>query len=552
MSRFISLTKVFIKTNLGIYNKEDKKKAIVLVILLVLGFMPLLKSLSTSTSNIYDILKQINEESIILYMGIAATSLAIFIFAIFHVMNTFYFSMDIENLISLPLRSYEIIGSKLVLIIIYEYITEIIFLLPVLIQYGIKINAGLVYYIYGAIIFLINPIVPTILCTILIMVIMRFSNLGKNKDRFKMISGVVALSIGIGINLFIQSITSRNQSKDQIENMIMTIKGKYVGVLSKIFPTTKSGVYSLIEHNNFKGFIYICLFLIITLLFLVAFIYIGEKLYLKGVVGISETTSTRKAIEDADLHRYTKKRSVITSYVLKEIKVLLRTPIYFMNCILMNFLWPVFFIAPIAMQGELTEITQEVNAILQDIDGIKFVVIIAFSVVLFITATNGIAASSISREGQNLYFNKFVPLDAKNMFIAKILTAVIIEFVSIFFILLIISLIIKVPLIVIISIVIITIPAMFFSSLMGLIIDLYYPKLNWDNEQKAVKQNFNIIGNMALNTILAVITATLFIKLNLNLITTILLIIAIYTLINILMYIFLKNKGVAIFNNIEN
>ncbi|WP_270474918.1 putative ABC transporter permease subunit [Clostridium cochlearium] len=552
MSRFISLTKVFIKTNLGIYNKEDKKKAIVLVILLALGFMPLLKSLSASTSNIYDILKQINEESIILYMGIAATSLAIFIFAIFHVMNTFYFSMDIENLIPLPLRSYEIIGSKLILIIIYEYITEIIFLLPVLIQYGIKINAGLVYYIYGAIIFLINPIVPTILCTILIMVIMRFSNLGKNKDRFKMISGVVALSIGIGINLFIQSITSRNQSKDQIENMIMTIKGKYVGVLSKIFPTTKSGVYSLIEHNNFKGFIYICLFLIITLLFLVAFIYIGEKLYLKGVVGISETTSTRKAIEDADLHRYTKKRSVITSYVLKEIKVLLRTPIYFMNCILMNFLWPVFFIAPIAMQGELSEITYEVNAILQDIDGIKFVVIIAFSVVLFITATNGIAASSISREGQNLYFNKFVPLDVKNMFMAKIVTAVIIEFVSISFILLIISLIIKVPLIVIISILIITIPAMFFSSLMGLIIDLYYPKLNWDNEQKAVKQNFNIIGNMALNTILAVITATLFIKLNLNLITTILLIVAIYTLINILMYIFLKNKGVAIFNNIEN
>jgi len=101
--------------------------------------MPLLKSLSASTSNIYDILKQINEESIILYMGIAATSLAIFIFAIFHVMNTFYFSMDIENLIPLPLRSYEIIGSKLILIIIYEYITEIIFLLPVLIQYGIKI-----------------------------------------------------------------------------------------------------------------------------------------------------------------------------------------------------------------------------------------------------------------------------------------------------------------------------------------------------------------------------------------------------------------------------
>ncbi|RXI41109.1 hypothetical protein DP129_02950 [Clostridium tetani] len=547
MSRFISLTKVFIKTNLG----EDKKKAITLVILLAIGFAPLLKSFAMATSAAYDILKEINEESILLYTGLSATSLAIFIFAIFHVMNTFYFSMDIESLLPLPLRSYEIMGSKLILIVIYEYVTEIIFLLPILIQYGMKINAGVSYYIYGTIIFLVNPIVPTILCTILIMIIMRFSNLGKNKDRFKMISGVIALGIGIGINLLIQGTFSKDQSKDQIQNIIMGIKNKYVGVLSKIFPTTKSGVYSLVEHNNIKGFINICLFLIITLLFLVMFVYIAEKLYLKGVVGISETTSTRKVIEDNKLHKYTTKRDVVISYVLKEIKVLLRTPIYFINCILMNFLWPIFFILPIAMQKDINEITQYANAMLEDSNGMKTVVIIAFSVILFITATNGIAASSISREGKNLYFNKFVPLDIKKLFISKILTAVIIEFVSTFIILLLVNLIIKVPLIVAMNIVIIAIPAMFFSSLMGLIIDLYYPKLNWDNEQKAVKQNLNIVGNMVLNIIIAVITAITFIDLNLNLTITVLFIMAIYTLIDIFMYNFLKNKGVSMFNDIE-
>lgn len=552
MSRFISLTKIFIKTNLDIYDREDKKKAIVLVILLTIGFLPILKSFAVVTSNAYDILKQINEESILLYMGISSTSLAIFIFAIFHVMNTFYFSMDIENLLPLPLRPYEIIGSKLILIVIYEYVTEVIFLLPVLIQYGIKINAGIGFYIYGTIIFLVNPIVPTIFCTILIMIIMRFSNLGKNKDRFKMISGVIALSIGVGINLFIQSITSKDQSKDQIQNMILVAKDKYIEVLSKVFPTTRLGVHSLVEYNNFSGFIYIVLFLIITLLFLGIFVYIGEKLYLKGVVGISETISTREVMEDVDLHKYTKKRGVIISYVSKEIKVLLRTPIYFMNCILMNFLWPIFFIAPIVMRGDIGEITQVANTMLQDSNDMKMVVIIAFSVMLFITATNGIAASSISREGKNLYFNKFVPLDIKEMFISKILTAVVIEFVSILFILLLISLVLKVPLAVTLSIVIIAIPAMFFSSFMGLIIDLHYPKLNWDNEQKAVKQNFNIVGNMLFNTLVASITAILFIKLNLNLIMTILLIIIIYTLMNIAMYTFLKNKGVSIFNNIGN
>lgn len=547
MNKFISLTKVFIKTNLG----EDKKKAITLLILLIIGFAPILKMFSAATSNIYDVLKEINEESIILYMGLSATSFAIFIFGIFHVMNTFYFSMDIESLLPLPLRSYEIIGSKLILIIIYEYVTEIIFLLPILLKYGMKIKAGFGYYLYGTIIFLINPIVPTIICTILIMVIMRFSNLGKNKDRFKMISGIIALGIGIGINLLMQSTFSKDQSKDQIQNMVMGIKDKYVGILSKIFPTTKAAVYSLIEYNNVNGFINICLFLIITLLFLGIFIYVAEKLYLKGVVGISETTSTRKVIEDTKLHKYTKKRNVVTSYILKEIKILLRTPIFFMNCILMNFLWPIFFILPLAMQGNIDEMIQAANGMLQNSNDIKLIIIISFSIILFITSSNGIAASSISREGRNLYFNKFVPVDVKDIFIAKILTSVIIEFVSILSILIIIGLVIKIPLTIVMAIVIVSIPAMFFSSLTGMIIDLYYPKLNWDNEQKAVKQNFNIVGNMILNIIIAVMTAIVFINIKLNLITTIFIIIVAYSLINILIYKLLKTKGISIINDIE-
>ena len=547
MSKFISLTKVFIKTNLG----EDKKKAITLAILLIIGFAPILKLFSTATSNIYDVLKEINEESIILYTGLSATSFAIFIFGIFHVMNTFYFSMDIENLLPLPLRSYEIIGSKLILIVIYEYITEIIFLLPILLKYGMKMNAGFGYYIYGAIIFLINPIVPTIICTILIMVIMRFSNLGKNKDRFKVISGIIALGIGIGINLLIQGTFSKDQSKDQIQNMVMGIKNKYIGILSKIFPTTKAGVYSLVEYNNINGFINICLFLLITLLFLGIFIYVAEKLYLKGVVGISETISTRKVIEDTKLHKYTKKRNIVTSYILKEIKILLRTPIFFMNCILMNFLWPIFFILPLAMQGNINEMIQAANKMVQNSNDIRLIIIISFSVILFITSSNGIASSSISREGRNFYFNKFVPLDIKNVFIAKILTAVIIEFVSILSILMIIGLVIKIPLTIIMAIVIVSIPAMLFSSLTGMTIDLYYPKLNWDNEQKAVKQNFNIVGNMILNIIIAFITAIAFIEINLNLITTIFFIVAVYSLINILIYKLLKTKGTSIINDIE-
>ena len=136
------------------------------------------------------------------------------------------------------------------------------------------------------------------------------------------------------------------------------------------------------------------------------FIILGQALYFKGVMGVSETSSKRKTLSNSELIKNTTQNSSLKVYILKELKLLFRTPIYFMNCVLMNFLWPVFLLIPIFSQKSgrsqlnmLTEFLQNSKT-----SGIALGAFFAFMV--FVSCSNSIATTAISREGKNLLYIK--------------------------------------------------------------------------------------------------------------------------------------------------
>ena len=149
-------------------------------------------------SEAYDGLHAIGQEAVILGFGLSVVSIVIFFFGIFYAMGIFYFSMDVENLLPLPFKPWHIMGAKFTVVLIYEYLTEIIFFAPTLISYGIKSSGGILYYIYGVIIFLLLPIVPLVIASVINMIIMRFTNIAKNKDRFRLLGGIIAMCFGVG------------------------------------------------------------------------------------------------------------------------------------------------------------------------------------------------------------------------------------------------------------------------------------------------------------------------------------------------------------------
>ena len=554
MSKFIALTRVLLKTGTqSTGNKKNKKqiKGILLGLLLIIAFTPIAIQFGKFLSVAYDGLHAMGQEAVILGFGLSIVCVVIFFFGIFYAMGIFYFSMDVENLLPLPFKPWHIMGAKFAVVLIYEYLTELIFFLPTIIAYGIKSNGGVLYYTYGVIIFLLLPIIPLVIASVINMIIMRFTNIAKNKDRFRLIGGLIAMGFGIGINIYIQRFT-QDINQSEITKMFEQGNNSLVALATKMFPSTNIAVNSLINATNIQGIINLILFITITLASLMIFIILGQALYFKGVMGVSETASKRKTLSSHELTKNTAQTSTLKIYILKELKLLFRTPIYFMNCVLMNFLWPVFLLIPIfAQKGGRLQLNMLTEFLQNDkTTGIALGMFFAFMV--FVSCSNAISTTAISREGKNLFILKYIPMKYKDQLMAKVLSAVVLGVAGMLMVCILGLILLKLPLDLVLLMIIVGFLGIVFTSFIGIFIDLNFPKLQWDTEQKAVKQNLNVIISIIICIALGGLIVFLIIKLELAKWTVFALIVVSCTILDLLLYYLLATKGVKMLRKIES
>lgn len=554
MNKIWILTKVFIK-NSGDTVTKGKKKTLPrgLSVLLVMGIlmMSIGVPFGMFVANGYEMLETMGQTGTILGFGISIVSIAIFVFGIFYVLTTFYFSKDIEYLLPLPVKPYHILTAKFVTVIIYEYFTEIVFLLPVLVAYGIKSSGGFLYYFYSAIIFLTLPIIPLVVASAINMIIMRFTNLGKHKDALRVAGGIFAMVFAIGINMTVQRNAASVDDPQKMLSVISEGKNSLVGLSSRFFPSANFASWSLIESSSSKGIFNLVIFLGITALFIGIFMIMAEMLYFRGVVGVSESYSKNRKLDSKTLEKNIVQSSAIKTYTLKELKLLFRTPSYFLNCVLMNFIWPVFLLLPAISQPELLTALKNSRGFLNNTYALGIVIAAGFGAGVFIAGTTGISATAISREGQNIFVGKYLPMRYSDQIMAKVLSGVILNLVGIIVALGVAVAIVKLPVYLIILVAIAAISGIFLIGFTGIFIDLNFPKLNWDNEQKAVKQNFNLMINMFLAMLLAAGIVFMTIYFKLTLIQAFVGIVSVTGVINIILFYILSTYGEKLYNKIE-
>lgn len=554
MSRLLALIKISLKSGSNFSNNKDSNSkkgiisAIALVILMIACFAA---PMQTLVSTLYDGLSQIGQEGLIIGLITIAVSFTIFIFGIIYVMGTFYFSKDIEYLLPLPLKPWEITMSKFITVLIYEYLTEAIILVVPLITFGVKSHAGALYWIISIVVFIILPIFPLVIATIINMILMSFTNIGKHKEKLRTLVGIISVILGMGISLtmsnFSQSIV-KNQSK--LIEMISSGNNSMVSTITAIFPTARFSSLALINSQGIKSFYYILALLAITIVAILIFMLLANALYFKGALGGAEVAAKRTNMKNSEFSKATKKNSIIFSYTIKELKILFRTPAYLLNCVIMSFLWPIFFIIPMVSQaGTLGELTAYMGSVKNlNIDGIVLAIVV--NVMFFIAGSNIVSATAISREGENVFFMKYIPLSYKKQILSKVLSGAILSLVSLVF--LIAGLImIKMNILFILVFIVISIIAVLASNFICILVDLSKPKLKWDNEQMAVKQNFRSMISFFTCFIIAGLNIVIFIKLSLGfLITALILFIEMIGLLLIFNYI-LNLKCNKYFENIE-
>ncbi|MBV7272195.1 transporter [Clostridium sp. PL3] len=558
MNKYFSLTKIFLKNSSSGLSKDGKRKlprTILLYIILALSFLPLAGMFASVTATSYEFLRSINQEGIILSAAMTVSSAIIFAFGIFLVMSVFYFSSDVENLLVLPVKPSVILMSKFTVVLIYEYFTEVVVLAPVIVTFGIKSGAGLLYYIYGIVIFFTLPIVPLIIGALISILIMRFAGFTKNKDRFKTIAQMAILVFVVGINLVTQKLGKASSNGQEMARLLTEGNNSLIKVSSKLFINIRYAAEAFINSSNMSGIVSMLIYLLIAIIFLILFSILAEAFYLKGVIGMTQTQARRKMLSSEEIAKQSGRRSKIFTYTVKELNILFRTPVYFMNCVVMNFIWPFFLVIPLISQPESFKLIKNAhgyfNMFISNARTLGIIAAVIFASSVMLTMMNPIAITSISREGKSIFINKFIPMDYKQQILSKVLSAFIINFSGILLMILIVTAIVRPPIYIFIVSIVLSIVATIFSIFVGIFIDLNYPKLDWDNEQRAVKQNFNVIIGMIIGLIAA--GAVVFITIKLNLIFSIIFpsILIIFLAADVIFYKIVTTRGVELYRNIE-
>jgi len=109
---------------------------------------------------------------------------------------------------------------------------------------------------------------------------------------------------------------------------------------------------------------------------------------------------------------------------------------------------------------------------------------------------NLITVTSLSREGTNIYFMKLIPMSYVKQIQAKILSGVVVSMVGILFMLVPAWIFFKIQFHLIFFAFIASILGMIFMNYLGMIVDLIHPKLVWEQETAAVKNNLNSVFTM--------------------------------------------------------
>ena len=495
MTNYLSLTKVFLK-NLKMSQSNNKKARRMFTFLLIFTLVfIIIPFLLISAIFVYDTtiqLMDINYESIGLQIMCYLVSIFTFVFTFPVILNEFYFSNDIEKLMPLPLKPVELIFSKFTACFIVENVVQVLLIFVSILSYILALKIKISNILLALIPILTLPIIPMVYAAIICLIIMYFAKFIKNKELIKRISSVFV----IGLFFFFFFVVSSLKDFDfelYLENFANG-NHQLLTTMNYIFPSINLFIDTLTNQNIISLTVYI----LINLGFIALFLILARFIYLDSAIGMS-SKDTSPHRQSTKLLNNMKEHSIFTSYLSKEFKVLVRTPSFFINCIIINIFWPVFVytlykVGP--MNYSLSQMQEFIIA--GDSSFIIKLLLLITGISILLPAMNSIAASSFSREGKHFSFIKYIPVAYKTQWLSKFFISFIIAIIGINFYATIFYIIIGLSFTNIIMFYLISILAVSAISLIGVYIDSIQPKLIWDDENNALRENYNTFIAMGL------------------------------------------------------
>lgn len=506
MTNYLSLVKVFIRS-LSMTKPSTKKQMIVTKLLLVLvSLLIILPFVVVSGLFIYTVtnsLVEYNYETIGLEFMCILLCVFTFIFSFNVILNELYFTGDIENLLPLPLKPREIVGAKIASIFCAESLVQLLVIFFSVIGFFFALGLSFKNFLLGILGMITLPMIPIIYCSIISLLIMSFTRFIKNKETIRKVGLVFVLAVLMLFVYFLGAL--QNFDLELYIEGFVNGDQTFLHVMRGILPHINLFIDILVTGSIRSLLLYI----LVNIGFIVVLLGLADVCYFKGVVGLSSKDTESKKSSSNILNNI-KVENPTNSYFKKEIFTLFRTSSYFLNCILINFIWPIFVYVICKLKFPDLTLSKLKNLVTSTNNNtliIIFMFVIGVSILL--PALNSIASSSFSREGKNFYFMKYIPMDYSSQVYVKLLVSFIIAFIGVNVFSLIFYLVIGLKVSTAFIFLIISFLAILFICSLGIIIDSINPKLVWDDELNALRENSNNFIVMGISIFVFIVLAGL-------------------------------------------
>ena len=426
-------------------------------------------------------LVQVGQQEFIPAYMVAVSSFSILFLTIFYSNGILFGSRDIETLLSLPLKSSDIISSKFMFMYLLNFLIGFMFMLSGGIVWVLNgsLNVLQIILYFTSMIFV--PLIPMCIAACMGMIIVAVSSYFKRKNVIALIFSFVM----IGIIGYIAVSAMKSGNEDSIEIML----SKQITALYPI-----SGLF--VQHTNFPMYIGMGLFIAFSTAVFYIFVKIVAMKY--GLLNTLAKTTSRYSDNKTSYNR----KSIFLALYKNEMGRFLSSYMAVLNAGLGVILLCVFSIFllfnSVEQIGESSGI-ENINEYLSNFAPLFIASMLTLSCP---------AASAISLEGKNIWILQSSPVKVKMILNSKIAVNLTLHLIGYMISMFAFTLKLDMNFIQVINLIIVPICYSIFITVIGISLNKKYPNYEWESEMMVVKQSMPVIVS-GLVGIIALITPIL-------------------------------------------
>ena len=467
MSKFFSLLKASMSEGMNVFRVYGKKQSkLVRISLPIVLAIIIMVSVAGYADMMMEPLAEVGMEFVVLTLYIIMAALFILVEGIYKASGLLFNCRDDDLMLSLPVKKSTVLTIRVLKFYLFEVMINAIVFIPAMVVVGPS------FYLVSLTALLILPILPIVIASLVGGIIAFSSAQFKHKNIAQIILTtlllLVLLFVSINIKDILQTLAQNAKSVNEIITKLYYPAGQYIHLVL-----------------DFKFVDYLIFILTNVGLFTLMLLTLGSVYYkINSRVKIVKT--------DTALRSYTLKYNrPLMALFKKEIGRFVSSPVFLINAGFGLVLYVVVVILVCVNMDGTLDMFSKMGAEIPVEAIINYMPACLFGLIFFTSMMTSITSSMISLEGKSFNILKSLPTNPVTIIMAKVLAAVavmipillvgdIVMFVRFDFdiwqILMIVCSSIIMPLV---------------SEVVGIVINLKYPKMNAQDDTEVVKQSMS-------------------------------------------------------------